>query len=93
MSWKTAATVLIIVFVIALLQSLLASPALTLTQDLNQSGDYDNQYFNGNNLISGYLSSWFDAGLVAIFGMMVWGFARVVRKELFRGRRGGGGGP
>jgi len=87
MSWRTAATVLIIAFVVLSLQSILASPMVEVTGALNATGDYSNQYFNGNALITGYLDSWFDMGLIAVFGMMGWGVARVLRREITRGRQ------
>lgn len=87
MSWKTAATVLIIVFVLLLLQSTLAGPMTQTVDALNETGDYDNPHFNGNSLIPGYLSSWFDMILVGVFGMIAWAGARVLRREITRGRR------
>lgn len=91
MSWRTAATLLIIVFVLLLLQATLAGPAVQISDDLNATGDYDNDHFNGNDRITGYVSDWFNMGLVAVFGMMLWGVARVIRRELTRGGGGGGG--
>lgn len=87
MSWKTAATVLIIVFVIVLLQAVLAGPFVQIQNDLNETGDYSNDYFDGNALITGWISDWFNAGLIGIFGIMTWGVARVLRRELTRGGR------
>lgn len=89
MSWKTAATVLIVVFVIAVMQSALAGPAVQIQESLNGTGDYSKldgvSGYNGNEVISGLLGSWFDMGLLAMFGVMAWGVARVVRRELTRG--------
>lgn len=87
MSWKTAATALIVIFVIVLLQSVLAGPFVQIQEGLNETGDHSNEYYDGNSLITGWVSDWFNMGLVAIFGLMTWAVARVVRKELTRGGR------
>jgi hypothetical protein len=85
MSWKTAATVIVIVFVIAIGQAALAGPATNVQTSLNGTGDYNNDHFNGNKIITTTLGSWFNMGLVGIFGIILWGFARVIRQELTRG--------
>lgn len=87
MSWRTAATVLIVVFVILLLQAVLAGPLVQTVNDLNDTGDYSNEHFDGNAIISGFMASWFNMGLVAVFGMMAWAATRVVRREITRGQR------
>lgn len=88
MSWKATATVLIVVFTIVLIQSTMAGPANQITEDLNATGDYNNEHFNGNELITSYVGDWLNMGLIGMFGIMLWGLARVVRREL---TRGGGG--
>lgn len=90
MSWKTAATLLTIVFVLVMIQSVLAQPLSTVTTDLNATGDYNNEHFDGNARITGYFGDWLNMGLIGIFGILMWGFARVLRRELTRGRGGGG---
>lgn len=92
MSWKTIATVLIVVFALALVQASLAGPMVTVQDSLNESaGDIQidtgpGQSFDGNSIITGMMGHWFNMGLVAMFGIMAWATARVVRKELTQGR-------
>ncbi len=85
MGWKTIATVLIVVFTLVLVQSTLVGPATQITNDLNETGDYNNEHFNGNKLITSYVGDWLNMGLIGIFGIMMWGVAHVVRRELTRG--------
>lgn len=85
MGWRTIAAVLVLIFSVAVIQSLLAGPLVTLQNDINATGDYSNEHFDGNALITGFLDSWFDMGLVAIFGGMAWAAVWVVRRELTRG--------
>lgn len=96
MSWKTVATVLIVIFSIALIQSVLAGPTVAILNGLNATGDYSDldgadDDWNGNDIITSLAQDWFDMGLVAMFGVIAWGVARVLRRELTRGRNGGGG--
>jgi hypothetical protein len=86
MSWKTVATVLITVFAIALVQATAIGPLFKLTDELSDDGDYNNEYYSVRDRIDGFVSSWINMGLVGIFGMMAYGAARVVRKELTRGQ-------
>jgi hypothetical protein len=91
MSWRTAATVLVVALAIAMAQVVLIGPVLQVTSDLNDTGDYsdlegaDDDY-NGNEVISSLPGQWLNMGLVAMFGIMAWGIARVVRRELTRNR-------
>lgn len=85
MSWRVVATVLIVVFSIILLQGVIAGPLTETSERLNESGDYDNEHFDGNQIISSLPGDWFNMGLVAIFGVMLWGAWRVIREELTRG--------
>jgi hypothetical protein len=87
MSWRTAAAVLIVVFSITLTMAVVAGPLKDFQQGINESGDYSNDHFDGEQTIQDTISSFFDMGLVAVFGIMAWGIARVVRRELTRGRR------
>jgi hypothetical protein len=86
MSWRTIATVFIIVFAIAIGQGLLAGPILEVADGLNGSGDYENEHFDGNQLIADLPGQWFNMGLLAMVGIMLWGAFRVLREELTRGR-------
>jgi len=88
MAWKTAATVVIVVTSILLAQMVLAGPLEQTETTLNETGDYSNEHFDGNERITSILGQWYNMGLIAIFGIMFWGTAWVVRKELTR-RRGG----
>lgn len=86
MSWKQAAGLLTVVFVLAVLQAALAGPLITLQDGLLDSGDYSNEHWDGESLIEGMFSSWFDMGLVAFFLLMGVAVARAVRRELTRQR-------
>lgn len=86
MSWRTVATVIVVVLSIVLLQGLLAGPLLEVTDGLNDAGDYENEHFDGNQLIADMPGHWFNMGLLAIVGFMGWGAFRVLRRELTRGR-------
>jgi hypothetical protein len=84
MSWKQAAGVLTVIFVITVMQAVFAAPLFELEGDLTSVGDLSNEHWNGEDLINGMFDSWFDMGLVAVFGVMFVSIARVVRKELTR---------
>lgn len=86
MGWKTVATVIAVVFVLALTQIVMAGPLASIIGAFDDSGDYENDYFDGNRIMNDLMNDWFTMGLVAIFGVMMWGFARVLRRELTRGR-------
>lgn len=87
MSWKQAASLVTIIFVLTLLQSLLADPVYSLEASLLDVG-FGSPHFDGASLISGLISSWFDMGLVAVFVVIGVALARTVRKELTVNRRG-----
>jgi hypothetical protein len=87
MSWKQAASLVTIIFVLTLLQSLLADPVYTLETSL-LAVDFGSPHFDGASLISGLISSWFNMGLVAVFVVIGVALARTVRKELTVNRRG-----
>jgi hypothetical protein len=88
MAWKTVATVVIVVTSILLAQMVLAGPLEETETKLNETGNYSNEHFDGNQRITDQLGNWYNMGKVAVFGLMFWGVAWVVRKELTR-RRGG----
>lgn len=88
MAWKTVATAVIVIFAILLTQMVLAGPVEQVETDLNETGDYSNEHFDGNDAITSIVGHWYNMGLVAVFGLMFWGTVWVVRKELTR-RRGG----
>lgn len=88
MAWKTVATAVIVIFAILLTQMVLAGPVEQVETDLNETGDYSNEHFDGNDTITSIVGHWYNMGLVAVFGLMFWGTVWVVRKELTR-RRGG----
>lgn len=88
MSWKQAAALVSIIFVLTLLQSLLAEPVFVFRDTLLSAVDFGSPHFDGGSLISGLISSWFNMGLVAIFVVIAVALARTVRKELTVNRRG-----
>lgn len=87
MSWKQAAALVSIIFVITLVQSLLAGPIFEFQDSLIAAVDFGSPHFDGASLITGLVSSWFDMGLVAVFLVIGVAIARVVRKELTINRR------
>lgn len=87
MSWRIIATVTITVFAIIIGQAVLIGPLHQTADAINETGDYsDNGHFDGNSLIYNIVYDWANMGLIAIFGVMLWGSWRIVRKELTRGR-------
>lgn len=88
MSWKQAATFITIVFVIVLVQALVADPLVTLQNSLLDSVTFGTTQFDGPQLIKDNIAAWFNMGLVAVFVLMGVVVARAVRKELTRQRRG-----
>jgi len=86
MSWRTIATVFIVVFAIVIGQGILAGPILEVADGLNGAGDYENEHFDGNQMIADLPGQWFNMGLLAAIGIMAWGAFRVLREELTRGR-------
>lgn len=87
MAWKTVMTAIAIVFVLALATVMLAGPLANVIGTLDDSGEYDNTgFYDGNSIMNGLMGDWFTMSLIAIFGVMMWAFARVLRRELTRGR-------
>lgn len=84
MSWRTAATALIVVFVMLLVWATLADPLVQIGnafQGVETSGQ-----FNTEQKIDTNIQAWFNMLLLAVFGVMGWAFWRVVRRELTRGQ-------
>jgi len=87
MSWRVIAAVLIFVLTMIVFQPLLG-PALTqVTESLNETGDYDDRYLDGNSVFGDLQQTLLRAVSFAVMGVLAWGAVRVVRKERFRGRR------
>jgi len=89
MSWRQAVTLVIIIFVLTVVQALLAGPLTTLETDLVDSGDYSNEHFDGDQLISGMFEGWWNMGLAAVFLLIGAAFVRAVQDQLAARRRGG----
>lgn len=87
MAWRAVATVIIVVTGILLAQMVLAPPLEQTEEGLNESGDYSNEHFDGNEVITSISGVWYNMGLVGVFGLCAWGAWRVLRRELTR--RGG----
>lgn len=85
MSWRTAATIIIVVFALTGVWVTVADPLVQFGDKLQESGDNSNEHFDGDSLIDGYIGSFFNMILVAIFGLLSWGLWRVLRQELTRG--------
>jgi|APHM01.1.fsa_nt_gi hypothetical protein len=86
MGYRQVLTVLVVVFVITLVQSALAAPLVQLEGALTGVADLSGGQFDGEVLISGLFDSWFNMGLVAVFGLIILSAARVLRRELTRRR-------
>lgn len=84
MSWKQALSLLVVVFIIVVIQSAVAGPLIQLQDSLIGSVTFGSPHFDGAQLIRDNVSTWFNMGLIAIFGLMGVAIARVVRKELTR---------
>lgn len=92
MSWRTITAALTVIFVIVLVQSVLAGPLVDTIDGFQDSGTYDDDSpgdFDGEQRMEDIQDSWFDMGLVLIFGIMAWAVARVARRELTRNQQGG----
>lgn len=88
MSWQQAATFLVVVFIIVVIQAAVAGPLVEVQDSLTSNVDFNNEHFNGPDLIEGLVSTWFNMGLVAIFLLAGSVIALLVRRELTRqGRR------
>jgi hypothetical protein len=87
MTWKQAATLVVIVFTLTLLQAMVASPLVTLQDDLKDSGNLTNEHWDGEQLITDLTDKWFTMGLVALFVLPGVAIAFVVRRELTRQQR------
>lgn len=84
MSWRTAATLMIVVFVMLIVLSVMADPLVQIAnafQDLETSGQ-----FNTDSKIDANVNAWFNMVLVGIFGIFGWATWRVLRRELTRGQ-------
>jgi hypothetical protein len=81
--WKTVVTILLFIFTMVMVQAV-AGPALESTgEKFKSSQDLDTEYWDGDSLIDGMISSFFDGIMVAMMGIMVWGVARAVRRERY----------
>jgi len=87
MSWRQAATFLVVVFIIVLIQSVLAGPLVTLEDSLISAVDFGSPHFDGAQLIRGLVSTWFNMGLLAVFILAGGVVAMLVRRERTRQRR------
>lgn len=89
MSWRATAAALIVVVSVIIVQSLVTDPLINILESLAGTGDYSNVAgtgLDGGALITGFAGDWLNMGLILIFGIMAWAIARVVRRELTRGR-------
>lgn len=84
MAWKTAVTVLIVVFSATLLWATISDPLVQVSNDLKDvetSGQYD-----VDSKIDSYTTGYFNMFPILIFGIMAWGIWRIWRRETTRGR-------
>lgn len=87
MSWRVVAVVLIFIMTMIAMQPLLGPALSETTTSINETGDYNESYMDGNSDIRGMYQTLLNGVLLAVFGVMGWGAVRVVRKERFRGLR------
>jgi len=91
MAWRALLVAFVSVAALVVAQGALAGPVVQVSHNLNATGDYSglsgNPGFDGNSIITGVISSWFQMGLIAIFGAMAWATWFVLRRE--RTTRGG----
>jgi hypothetical protein len=89
MSWRTIAAVIVFIFTMILLLPMTTIALPDTVNELNSTGDYDSRYLDGNSVMGDMVESVYSGVILAVMGIMAWGFARVVRKEssLLRGRR------
>jgi hypothetical protein len=83
-SWRTIATIIIVVFVGVAAWMALADPLVMIAEafkGLETSG-----YFGYNDRVDGLVGSFFNMFLILIFGVIAWGVWWVVRRELSTGR-------
>lgn len=83
-SWRVAATVIIVVFTATIAWTTLSDP-LVQTGNAFQSISTSGQLATDTK-ISGMINGFFNMFLVLIFGLFAWGAWRVLRRELTRGR-------
>lgn len=88
MAWKTVAAALTVILAIILLQQAAVGPLTAIVDGVQESGDYDTEHFNGDQLMDDMIGAWLLSGLVGIFGIMVWALYRLLRREVTR--KGGG---
>lgn len=89
MSWQTASAVLIVIVATTILTTVMIDPLIQILDALANSGDYADVAgtgLDGESLITGFAGDWLNMTLILIFGIMAWGVARVVRRELTQGR-------
>lgn len=87
MGWRTVAAVMIVVFSILAVWATMADPLVQISNafiEIETSGQ-----LNTDSKINTLVGSVFNMILVGVFGILAWGFWRVIRRELTRG--GGGG--
>lgn len=87
MGWRTVAAVMIAVFAFLAVWVTMADPLVQISNtfiDIETSGQ-----LNTDSKITSLVDSLFNMILAGVFGILMWGIWRVIRRELTRG--GGGG--
>ena len=87
MSLRTIATVLIVVTSLVLLAMFLSEPLLAIGESLKGVGNYSVDGVAAGQNLDRNISSWLNMFWIGVFGVMLWGAFRVLRRELTRGRR------
>jgi len=87
MALRTVATVLIVVTSLVLLTMFLSEPLLAIGDALKGVGNYSIAGTNASANLDRNIGAWLNMFWIAVFGVMLWGTFRVLRRELTRGRR------
>jgi len=87
MGLRAVITVISTIFVLVLLAATIGPVLPQITGSLMATGDYNSSWLAGETLVSGLVESWFQMILVGVFGIMLWAFAYVIKRELTQ--RGG----
>lgn len=87
MAWRTAATVMIVVFVATIIWAVTAGPLNAVGNEFQEVAP-DDSAINADGKIDSAIDGYFNLFIVLIGGVLLWGTWRVFRQETTR--RGGG---
>lgn len=82
MALRAVVTVLSVIFVLVLIAATIGPVIPQITGSLMATGDYNTSWLAGETIVSNLVETWFQTILVAVFGIMLWAVAYVLRREL-----------